>query len=292
MKLQSYRRNGWQLWHPLAALALGALGMAATWDSWYDIFQIAWRDEESSHILLVPVVMLWLLWVRRGRLRQCRPTGTWVGPVLVAIGWALYAQGDTRLIEAFWHFGAVLVVVGCILTILGKDVLLRFLPAFAVLVFLVPVPGTIRGSIALPLEQTTAHVTATLCDMLGIPVIPAGNALHINGMVVGIAEACNGLRMVFTLLLVSFAFAFGTPLRAYARALVLIASPVSAIVCNVIRLIPTVLLYGYAPKPWADWFHTTGGWVMVGVAFAILMGMLAVLRWALVPVTQYTLAYD
>ena len=111
-------------------------------------------------------------------------------------------------------------------------------------------------------------------------------------MDVEIAEACNGLRMVFALVLVSFAFAFGMPLKIYARVLVLLATPISAIVCNVFRLVPTVWLYGYYPGAFADQFHTASAWVMLVVAFLMLVGILRLLRWALIPVTQYTLAYD
>jgi hypothetical protein len=59
-----------------------------------------------------------------------------------------------------------------------------------------------------------------------------------------------------------------------------------------VRLVPTVWLYGYHPGPIAEHFHNVGGWVMLGASFLVLMGIIRLLRWALIPVTQYTLAYD
>ena len=79
-------RNGWNPAHLLAALIMAAVGVFATLDAWRDIWKIALRDEEASHMLLVPVVVGWLLWARRGRLRQCRPRGLWIGPLIVAAG--------------------------------------------------------------------------------------------------------------------------------------------------------------------------------------------------------------
>lgn len=284
--------RGWSGWQIVAAVILALLGVLATFEAWRDILHIAVRDEESSHIFLVPLVVAWLVWVRRGRWRQCQPVGTLIGPLLVAIGWFLYSCGDLYPIQSFWHGGAVLIVAGCLLSLLGKDVLLHFLPAFVVLVFLVPVPGLVRQQIALPLQTATASVTHAILEVAGVEIWRSGNVLRINGTNVAIAEACNGLRMVFALALVSYAFAFGTPLRLYVRILVVAASPLSAILCNMIRLLPTVYLYGYRSGEVADWFHASSGWIMLPVAFLLLMGVIRGLRWALVPVTRYTLAYD
>jgi exosortase len=284
------QRDRWVLIAVTALLV--ALGVAVTYDAWADIATIATRDEESSHIFLVPIVCAWMAWVRRGRIRQCRPVGRWFGPLIVAFGWLLWHLGFNFHTQTFWHGGSILIAVGCVVTVTGIDLVRRFFPAFAVLMFLIPVPGMVRQQIAIPLQNATAQFTRGMLETFGWPTELSGNVLRINGVEVGIAEACNGLRMVFALVLVSYAFAYGTPLRHYVRLIVVAASPVSAIACNVIRLMPTVLLYGYAPKEVADKFHDASGWIMIIVAFGLLMGVIRLLRWALVPVTPYTLAYD
>jgi exosortase len=286
------KRNGWREWHVWASALLVVIGVAVTLGAWRDIFHIAWTDEEQSHVLLVPIIFAWLVWVRRGRLRQCRPVGTWVGPIVIALGWLISWYGFNNAVQSFWHGGSLMIVLGCAICVLGTDVFWRLLPAIIVLGFLVPVPGLARQQIALPMQTATAEVTHQMFAVLGYHVPRSGNMLTINDTPVGIAEACNGLRMVFALVLVSYAFAFGTPLRWYVRAAVIGLSPVSAILCNVLRLLPTVWLYGYAPQSWADRFHDIAGWAMLVVAFLLLMGVVRVLRWALIPVTPYTLAYD
>ncbi len=50
--------------------------------------------------------------------------------------------------------------------------------------------------------------------------------------------------MVFGLILVSYAFAFSLPLRNRVRLLILLASPLAAILCNLVRILPTVWVYG------------------------------------------------
>jgi exosortase len=278
------------VWLGIAALA--AVGLVATWDAWTDILRIAMTDEEQSHIILVPIVVAWMVWVRRGRLRRFRPWGTLIGPVCVAIGWLLSRVGYFNSLQSLWHAGAIVVVMGTLLTGLGLNFFLRFFPAFAVLVFLVPVPGMVRHQVSGPLQTASAAVTQAMLETFGVPVERSMNLLSLNGHEIAVAEACNGMRMVLALVLVSYAFAFGLPLRAPARILVMIASPLAALVCNILRLIPTVLMYGYADTKLADAFHSVSGWLMVPLAFIMLLGTTHLLRWALIPVTRFNLAYQ
>jgi exosortase/archaeosortase family protein len=98
--------------------------------------------------------------------------------------------------------------------------------------------------------------------------------------------------MVFALILVAYAFCFGMPLRNSVRVLILVLSPIAAIFCNLVRIVPTAWLYGYLPKGsriGSD-FHTYSGWMMLPIAFLLLLGIIRILRWAMIPVMRYTLA--
>lgn len=285
-------RQGWTIWHPVVAVVLLAAGAWLTRDAWADILLIAVNDPEASHILLVPVVAAWIVWVRRGRLRRCPPYGNWIGPLVAAVGAAMYLVGFNGDIESFWHAGAVILAIGCLVTAFGKHILFRFAPAFIVLAFVVPVPGFVRQGISIPLQAWGAAATHAILETLGFASERSGNLVRIGGMDVAVAEACNGMRMVFGLFLVVYAFAFGMPLRNSVRVLILLASPLAALICNVIRLVPTVLAYTAMEKGSADQFHDISGWVMLPIAFVMLLGVIKALRWALVPVGRFNLAYQ
>jgi exosortase len=290
MKMPVLRDDRLTMAHVALAAVMGTLGVLATLDAWQDIYLIARDDEEYSHIFVVPLVAIFLVWVRRMRLRHCKPTGRLIGPFVVAVGWFLSSFGFYRGIQSFWHGGAVLVVVGCMLSVLGKGVIFRFFPAFLLLVFLVPAPGRLRLAIASPLQNWTASITQHLLEACGVVNTEVnGNALTINGHAVLVAEACNGLRMVFALIMVGFAFCFAMPLRNYIRAIILLLSPLAAIFCNVIRMIPTIWMYGYMPEQ-AKQFHIYAGWAMLPLAFGMLYGLIRTLQWAMIPVNEYTLA--
>lgn len=285
-------RQGWSVWHIAGAIAMGAMGVVLTRHAWADILTIATTDEESSHIFLVPIVAAWMVLVRRARMLHCPPGGAIIGTMIVAAGWLMWSIGYRNSFESLWHAGAVLVVVGCVLTVLGKHVLFRFLPAFVVLAFLIPVPGRIRQDISIPMQTAGAAAAQAVLETIGVEVERTGNLLSINGTGVAVAEACNGMRMVFALVLVSYTFAYGLPLRNSVRLVVLLASPLAAIGCNVVRLSATVFLYGNADQAFADQFHDISGWLMLPLAFLLLMLIIKALRWALIPVGRFTLAYQ
>ena len=259
-------------------------GIVATRGAWQDILHIALRDEESSHVWLVPLLAGWLAWIRRKELSVTQPTTSLWGPVLVAVGWAVSHWGFYGARQSPWHFGALLVAIGCLTTILGSRLLRVIWPAILVLIFIIPVPGMIRQQISIPLERATASVTTTLLSLAGAPVARSGNQILINGYPVLVAEACNGLRMIFPLFLIVYVFCFTLPLRAAARWVLLLTSPLCAITCNVIRLLPTVVLFGYAPKKVGDIFHEYSGWPMVSISFLVLMGLVKLMQAMNLPV--------
>lgn len=274
-------------WTKRLAVALGLtlLGVLACFDAWSDILLIAWQDEEASHLWLVPLVAGWLVASRKEVLPTIPLRSSWIGPTLVALGGGLNWYGYFHFTQAAWHLGALLIAIGCFLSVMGWRFAWRLLPVFAVLLFLVPVPGIIRQQIALPLQYVSASITTYIYEAMGFEILQTGNQLHFNGQLIGIAEACNGMRMVFALLLVTYAVVFASPLLNSVRALLLVLSPVLAIVCNVIRLVPTVYIYGESAKA-GKVFHDLSGWGMVAVAWLLVSGVLMLLKWLYIPVEQ------
>ena len=278
-------------WTPLRValgVSLALLAILAGLRAWLDIGFIAWRDEEASQVWLVFPIFVWLVWGRRQALARLTPRYSMLGPALIAAGWAISLYGFFNLKQALWHGGVVLALVGAFATVAGPRLISRMLPVLVVLVFLVPVPAMVRQRIAIPMQTYTASASEFAFTLLSLPVTRSGNVLTYNGQDVAVAEACNGMRMVFALLLVTYAFVFATPLRPGVRVLILILSPLAAIGCNVLRLVPTVYLYGQSPDKWGPTFHDLSGWAMLALAFALLMGTVRLLQWAEVPVMQPT----
>ncbi len=281
------RLPGWKSKDVIWLVTLVSLAVLATWSVWMEVFAKALRSEEDSHILLALPIAAWLLWLRRGRLRSCPPQWSWAGPTMIVAGLMIHRFGIEQALDIARHGGAVLIVIGAALTVLGTRFVMQFLPVFAALLFLIPVPGRIRQEIAIPLQNITAQASQFILDIFGVPSVRSGNELVINGHAVAIAEACNGMRMVAALALISFAFIFSVPMRNKVRLMVLAIAPIVAVVVNILRLVPTVLFYGYADQGAADVFHELSGWAGLLMALLLLWGFLSILRWAEVRIDPY-----
>jgi exosortase len=255
-----------------------------------DICNIGLRDQEQTHIFIAPLVASWLLWLRRSRLRYVLVQPSYLGLLVAVLGWLLSWWGFETGTQIAWHGGAVMSLLGVVLSMTGMTPLHLFAPVFAVLMFMLPIPGEIRHRLALPMQDLATSVTHAMLEFIGVNAIRSGNVIVINGEQVAVGEACNGMRMVFALTLVVYAFAFGTPLKPGTRVFLLVVSPVIAIICNVIRLVPTSLIFGYGNNEVAQRFHDLAGWVMLPVAMLMLYGLLRAIRWLEFPVTQLRLA--
>lgn len=287
-----WRLRRWSIAEAATLVALVAVALYATRGAWLDVIEQATRDEEQTHILLALPVALWLGYLRRGRLHGFRPRTSPFGPILMLAGWGLSLFGFSNSFDLFWHVGAICVAVGAVVTMLGPRFVAVFMPSFVALLFLLPVPGRVRGPIAGELQDVSAMIAEFGVDLVGVEIVREGAALVVNGKEVLIAEACNGMRMVSALALIAFAFIFSVPMRNSVRLAILAISPVIALFVNVIRLIPTALMYGYTSEDTASLFHSISGWVVLLIALGMLWAFLSLLRWIEVPITPYPIAKD
>jgi len=277
--------------HWLLAGALAVIALALTSNAVLDTVRLSLHDEETQYVLLSPFFIAWLVWARRFRLAYCRRGGGWVGAVMLALGWLAWSLGYRRSIPTLWFGGPVLMAAGAFVSVAGFDVMRKLSPAFFALAFVVPITPVRRQIIAAPMERYAAQWTQGACEeLLGLHVDRHGSLLSVNGTEVEVAEACSGIRSIITFFLLCYVISFSQPWRWYVRALILLAIPVVAIVSNVARLVPTVWMYSHGAGETADRFHAMMGWIMLLLAFAVLSGIVALLRFVGVPVRRFDVA--
>ena len=301
----------------LVAAACAVLAVLLCWYAWYDALSIVTLGGSNGHVLLAPFVVASLVYVRRARMPYLRVSGQWLGLGLMALGALFLRYGEVVFFESLFHLGALLVSIGAFAAVCGRGVLLRFLPAAVALLFLVPVPGRVRNWIEPPLRDATQTLVAASINALGGTAevvrnepgaeddrvyIERGDPADADPFrrvyqAVPTEHTCNGTPMALGLFLITYAFVFAYPIRNRYRALVLLLSPIVTLAYNVARSLPIVWGYGAAgtgegdwPRRVADFMMGYGGWLMLPVAFVILLGVLQTLKWFDLRVERYRLA--
>ena len=273
---------------------LGVLLVFAAWysrDAWMDIFHRAMVDPENGHALFAPIVAFYLFWLRRSRLQFIRYRPSFIGTLVMVGSIILMHWGIDKNVLAIWHLGAVLLLIGCVMTMTGVEVVRQFAPALFCLFFLIPTPGIVRVALATPLQDLATGLTISILELSNIDAVREGMVIQIGNPPknVAIGEACNGMRMVFALFLVIFGFAFSAPFRTETRMLLLASCPFIALTCNVVRLVPTSLVYGHASLEFADVFHWYAGLCMLPLALIMLLGLVKLLDWLDIPTMKWRL---
>ncbi|MDC0992081.1 sugar transferase, partial [bacterium] len=150
------------------------------------------------------------------------------------------------------------------------------------------ITGLLKESIALPLQKFATVVTSIVLETLGVDAIRRGSIIELNGQIVLVGEACNGMRLVMPIAIVMYTVVYSLPLRRAARLLLILASVPIALACNILRLIPTSLAYGFMPER-AELIHDIGGWLMLPIAVLLLLGLLRFVEWLDVSVSKWRL---
>ena len=99
-------------------------------------------QEEYSHGFLIPIVTVWLLWMRRDALRANVGRPVWAGPVISLLAIAMHIIGEMSAISILSQVGFVLALVGLVLGLGGYPLLRTALLPILFLLFAIPMPAS------------------------------------------------------------------------------------------------------------------------------------------------------
>jgi len=150
--------------------------------------------------------------------------------------------------------------------------------AFPVCFFLVavPWPTLIEGPLIQGLTRANTGATVELLGWLGIPAMPRGNVIEVANGVVGIDEACSGIRSLQATLMISLFLGELYRLSVFRRAVLCLAGFAFAFVFNIAR---TGLLTWVASRKGvaaiASWHDPAGVTILVGCFIGLWLAALA-----------------
>jgi exosortase C (VPDSG-CTERM-specific) len=255
------------------------------WRPLLDLAKYAAKEELYSHVLLVPVISIYLAWVSRQEwlttLKSSLPSiRSGLFPAILGFaalgayflfgrGWRLndYLSIMTAAYVCFVAAGAV--------SCLGRDVSRQLIFPLCFLVFMIPFPSFIEHAIEMFFQYASATAVHIMFSMTGTPFVRDGLSFQLPGIVLRVAQECSGIRSTLVLFITALV-AGRLFLRTSSRKVLLVLFVIPlAIVRNGFRILTIGMLCVYVDTAMIySWIHRRGGPVFFAFSLLPFFGLL------------------
>ena len=237
-------------------------------------------NENYSHGYLIPPLAAYLAWERRHVLMSTPPSRSWFGLVVIAGSVVLLLVGLLGAELFISRVGMLGALVGATLFILGWRHLKMLAFPLGILLLMIPLPAIIFNQIVFPLQLVASQAGESAISAAGIPVLREGNVIFLANTTLEVAEACSGIRSLVSLLTLAIVFGYFTDPRPSVRIAIALSAVPVAIIANALRVAGTGIAAHYYGSAAAEgFFHSFSGWIVFIAAFAMLFGIIRLLRW-------------
>ncbi len=267
------RRTAWLFFAALAAI-------------WFALFYrlaFIWEtDDQYSHGWMVPLFAGWIFaerWSRRPD--PAPPRRLWPTALLLAALW-LPAAGANLILESspgwrpmMWIFALATFAASLLLSRLagGAPWMRHFAFAFFFALTAVPWPYDFERWLTLELSMLGARITGVLLNLGGILAHVQGNNIEIDTGVLGVDDACSGVRSFQSSLMAALLFGEWFRFRFGWRVFLAVAGIVVAYLLNISRMLILCLAALQGGVGVLDQWHDPAGFAILVVSMGFLWAL-------------------
>jgi len=199
------------------------------------------RSKEYQHCFLVLPLVGWLIWRKRQELADSAGAPSWAGLAALvgaALVYLVALRAGARVIVGF-SLPLLLLALGW--AWLGWPTIKPVAAPILLTAFLIPVPRHMIGIAAMPMQVVSAHATAVLSGLMGMPATANGVTVTTRPVQFLVAEECSGFNSLLALLLIGCTAVHLLRMRPVRKLVLLALIPPIVLLANVIRLLTVVL---------------------------------------------------
>ncbi len=252
-----------------------------------DAMRAAIRSDSYSHVVLIPLVSAYLLFVRRKEIFTHIEYAFAPGAAVSAVGVLLY--GLARMVplglnkndfSALVTLSALFFVVGAFILFFGFRAFRAARFALLFLLFMVPVPTVLMDGIIRILQVGSTEFVALLFSIMPTPVLREGFIFQLPNISIMVAPECSGIRSSLALVITAVLAGYMFLETGWKKALlVLVVIPVTMLK-NGVRIVTLSLLAVYVDTRILtdSALHTDGGILFFILALCLMAPILFLLR--------------
>jgi exosortase len=267
-------------------IGFSLVALALVFQPLRDLLNSGEKGEYYSHIVLIPLVTVYLIYLSRKEILGTPMPSCAAGAILAGGGIGLYllgvnhgtAFGENDLV-ALWVFSAIIFWIGGFVLLYGWQAFRKNAFPFIFLIFTIPIPSALMSKIIFTLQVASTEVSEAVFFLSGVPYVREGFVFHLPNVSVEVAEVCSGIRSSLALFITSV-LAGHFFLDKFWKKVVLavIVFPVT-VFKNGLRIITLSLLGAYVDPSFLGrgLLHTSGGFFF----FIPALFLLGLTLWAL-----------
>ena len=257
-------------------LAVALVLLAALVGLYYPVLTYLVHDwstnDNYSHGFFIPLISGYMVYALREELGRIavRPANWGFIVLLAGLGQLYVARvGSEYFLQ---RTSLILVLLGMVLFLWGKELTRKLLLPIGYLLFMVPIPTIIWNKIAFPMQLFSSAVTERVIQAIGLPVFREGNVLHLAQTTLEVVDACSGLRSLTTMFALAAALAWFSDFATWKKWLLFFAAAPVAIFANIVRLTATAGLASvYGEKVAQGFLHDFSGLFTFVFGLALLI---------------------
>ena len=221
-----------------------------------------WQDPNYTHGFFVPVFSLFLIGESRARLAALPMKPSWWGLVILIFALMVLVLGTITSGFFLSRVSLLLLICGMVVFLAGWKHLAAISFPLGFLIFMIP-SSTLVDQITFPLQILASKTATFLLTGIGVPAIREGNIILLPNARLEVAEACSGIRSLFSLITLTVIYGYLAETRIGVRILLaLTAIPVS-ILANALRIAVTGLVVQHWGIEGAQGTrHLLSGWLI------------------------------
>lgn len=254
----------------------------------YNLMRLALSDDLYSAIPLVPLISLYLVWLKRKSLPVSftpafKPAAAFftAGLLGTAVNW-IAPRDSLGVIENYLALNILALLfffVGICFLFLGRLFVRAVTFPLALLVFTVPFPGSLRHELELFLQHGSAVFAAMFFHLSGTPVFRDGLDFHLPGCSIQVAPECSGIHSTLVLAITSLLGSWLFLHSSWKRTILVLAVIPLALIRNGFRIfVIGRLCVAYGPQMLASPIHRHGGPLFFVLSLIPLFLLLIFLR--------------
>jgi len=283
------RKRGWSLPDGILLCLISLAGIWINREIFLDLAERVSIKGKFGFPYLIIFGSFYLAWLRKSRTQYLRYAPSFSGIFIVAAGLFGVHWGFTKDVLVVQQFGALAILVGGAVSMLGVAFVRNFAAPIGALFLIIPIPGSIQDIIVNRLETISTVFMFSIFELMNVPCQVLGNQFVIDGISINAGKEFSGYQLMMAIAVVVYLFVCAIPVRNGARILILLFAPSIALLCNMICLVFTSLSIGWISPEVGILTYQIFGWFMIPVSAVLLSVSVRIMFWLDIPVTAWRL---